>query len=130
MIYHPEKSVILTQDIGEDCKIHAPVWIGRDVKIGNRVKIQAFCFIPDGITIEDDVFIGPGVKFANDKYPPSYGKYWGKIIVHKGAVIGIGAIILPGIEIGEEAMIGAGSVLTKSVPAGEVWCGNPAKKIK
>ena len=116
--------------IGEDGIIHSHVWIGAEVVIGNRVKIQAFCFIPDGITIEDDVFIGPGVKFANDKYPPSSRTHWAKTVVRKGAAIGINAIILPGVEIGECAMIGAGSIVTKSVPAGEVWYGNPARKAK
>ncbi len=71
-----------------------------------------------------------GWIFLNDKYPPSGGVHWARITVEKGAKIGGGVVVLPGVVIGESALIGAGSVVTKSVPAGEIWCGNPAKKIK
>ena len=128
IIYHPELSNIAEEaTIGDDCKIHSHVWIGKKVKIGNRCKIQSFAFIPDGITLEDEVFVGPHACFLNDKHPPSHGKEWTPILVKQGAVIGANATILPGIIIGEKAVIGAGSVVTKNVPAGETWIGVPAK---
>lgn len=130
MIYHPEKSVILNCEIGEDTKVHAPVWIGNNVKIGKRCKIQAFVYIPDGVTIEDDVFVAPHVCFTNDKYPPSGGKHWTKTLVKRGAVIGANATILPGITIGEFATVGAGAVVTKDVEAHSVVVGNPAKPLQ
>ena len=129
-IWHPEKSVILTKKIGEGTVIHSPVWIGRNVSIGKAVKIQAFAFIPDNIKLEDNVFIGPGVVFTNDKYPPSGRKNWKKTLVKKGASIGANCTILPGITIGKKSLIGAGSTVTKDVPDGETWIGWPAHKIK
>jgi len=125
-IYHPEKSVILTDDIGRNSTIHAPVWIGERVHIGERCRVQAFCFIPTGVRLEDDVFLGPNVTFTNDKHPPS--DEWLITTVGRGASIGAGSVILPGVSIGEHAVIGAGSVVTKDVPSGETWFGNPAKK--
>lgn len=126
-IYHPEKSVLLDFTIGDDCTIHAPVWIGNNVIIGNRVKIQAFAFLPDGVEIGDDVFIGPHVCFTNDRNPPS--DKWEKTFVGNGASIGAGAVILPGVTIGENALIGAGSVVTKDVPSNTTVVGNPAKPL-
>lgn len=119
-IYH-------TAIIGKGCSIGAGTEIGHAVKIGNSVRIGAMCFIPEGVTIEDGVFIAPKVTFSNDKYPPSHRKEWAKILVKRGATIGMGAIILPGVTIGENAVIGAGCVVTKDVPAGEVWYGNPGR---
>lgn len=113
--------------IGEDCRIHSHCWIGEGVKIGDRVKIQAFTFIPTGVTIEDNVFIGPRVTFTNDKYPPSGGTGWLPTLVKRNASIGAGATILPGLTIGENAKVGAGSVVTKDVPDSTTVCGNPAK---
>ena len=124
-IWHPEKSVLLDCQIGDDCTIHAPVWIGDNVVIGNRCKIQAFSFIPDGVTISDDVFIGPHVCFTNDKYPPS--KIKDSTFVWKGVSIGANSTIICGISIGEHAKIGAGSVVTKNVEAYTTVYGNPAK---
>lgn len=126
MFWHKEQSNIQSE-IPESTKVHSHCWIGKDVKIGENCKIQAFAFIPTGVEIEDDCFIGPNVTFTNDHKPPS-GK-WEKTFVRKGAVIGASCTILPGIEIGEKAMIGGGSVVTKNVPAGEVWFGNPATKV-
>ena len=83
-------------------------------------------FIPEGVVIENDVFVAPGVFFSNDKYPPSSQKEWGRILIKKGAALGMGAIILPGVTVGERAMIGAGSVVTKDVPDGAKYYGNPA----
>ena len=127
MIYHPELSNIHPSvTIPESCVIHSHVCIFEGVKIGERVKVQSMSFIPGGVTIEDDVFVGPRVTFTNDKYPPSHGKGWKPTVVKKGASIGAGAIILPGITIGEGAKIGAGSVVTKDVLPGTIVMGNPA----
>ena len=129
-IWHPELSNIGDCQIGRECIIHSHVWIGDGVVIGKKVSIQAFTFIPDWVEIEDNVFIGPRVTFTNDLHPPSYGKHWKRTIVMTGASIGAGAIILPGVIIGQWAKIGAGSVVTKDVPAIETWVGVPAKKVE
>lgn len=115
-----------TAKIGKGCNIGSGSEIGENVVIGNSVRIGAMCFIPEGVTIEDDCFIAPKVTFSNDKYPPSAKEQWGKILIKKGAVLGMGSIILPGVTIGEGALVGAGSVVTKDVPAGQKWYGNPA----
>jgi UDP-2-acetamido-3-amino-2,3-dideoxy-glucuronate N-acetyltransferase len=70
-IWHPELSVLLDCEIGDGCTIHAQVWVGNKVRIGDRCKVQAFSFIPEGVTIGNDVFIGPRVTFTNDPIPPS-----------------------------------------------------------
>lgn len=127
-IWHPTKSIILTKKIGKGSRIHAPVWIGKDVSIGKNVKIQALAFLPEGVRLEDNVFIGPGVVFTNDKHPPSDS--WSETLVKEGVSIGANCTILPGIIIGRNAIIGAGSVVTKNIPAGETWFGNPASKKK
>lgn len=129
-IWQPRKSVILTKNIGKGARIHAPVWIGERVIIGQNVKIQAFAFLPEGVKLEANVFIGPGVVFTNDKYPPSGEDNWSGTLVCENASIGANATILPGIVIGQNSIIGAGSVVTKDVPAGQTWVGNPAHKIK
>ena len=114
--------------IGKDCKIAAFVEIGKDVVIGDRVKIEAFAFICPGVTLEDDVFIGPHVCFTNDPHPPS--DKWLKTLVRKGAAIGANATILPGLVIGEGALVGAGALVRENIPPGEVWTGVPAKFYK
>ena len=118
--------------IGENCNICSHCFIENDVVLGDNVTIKCGVQLWDGLVIEDDVFIGSNVTFTNDKYPRSkhYPDSFVKTIIHKGASIGAGAVILCGVEIGERAMVGAGAVVTKSVPAGEVWVGNPARKIK
>lgn len=128
-IWHESQSNIGSCTIKLGSTVHSHVWIGDGVIIGFRCKIQAFSFIPTGVNLEDDVFIGPRVTFTNDKHPPSHGN-WSKTLVKRGASIGAGAIILPGLTIGENAKIGAGSVVTKDVPDNETWVGNPAKKMK
>ena len=128
-VWHEEKSVLLDCEIGEDTVIHAPVWIGDDVVIGSRCKVQAFAFIPEGVHIGDDVFIAPHVCFTNDKNPPSGRANWLQTIVMDGARIGANATILPGITIGKNAIVGAGAVVTKSVPPDTTVIGNPAKAI-
>lgn len=125
-------SVILSgARIGADCNICSHVFIENDVIIGDRVTIKNGVQLWDGLRIEDDVFIGPNVTFTNDKYPRS--KCWPESFpittVCKRASIGGGAVILPGILIGENAMIGAGSVVTRDVPPGTIVVGNPARSI-
>lgn len=124
-VYFPQHSNIGTSDIGIGCTLHSHIWIGDEVSIGDYVKIQAFTFIPNGVTIGDYVFIGPRVTFTNDKKPPS--NEVGRIIVEEGVSIGAGAIILPNVILGKGCRVGAGSVVTKSVPAGALVYGNPAR---
>lgn len=118
--------------IGEDCNICSHCLVENEASIGNRCTIKCGVQIWDGIEIEDDVFIGSNVTFTNDKYPHSQNENWTllKTRVCKGATIGAGSTILPGITIGEGTMIGAGSVVTKDIPAGELWIGNPARFVK
>jgi UDP-2-acetamido-3-amino-2,3-dideoxy-glucuronate N-acetyltransferase len=117
--------------IGRDCKVAAYVEIQRNVVVGDRCKIEAFAFIPSGVTIEDEVFIGPRVTFTNDKHPKAVGEWEiTTTLVKKGASIGAGAIIVCGVTIGEGAMIGAGAVVTKDVRPGALVIGNPAHEIK
>ena len=126
--------ILRDAEIGKDCNICANVFIENKVKIGNRVIVKNGVQIWDGISIEDNVFIGPNVTFTNDKYPPSknFQKKLQFTQIAKNAVIGANATILPGIRIGKRAIVGAGSVVTKSVPDNEIWFGNPAifKKIR
>lgn len=118
--------------IGENCNICSHCLIENDVKIGNNVTIKCGVQIWDGIEIEDEVMIGSNTTFTNDLYPKSKNKNWTilRTKVCKGASIGAGSTILPGLTIGEYAFIGAGSVVTRNVPSGEVWVGNPAKFLK
>ena len=112
----------------ENTRIHPPVYIGLDAKIGDNCKIQAFAFIPDNVEIGNYVFIGPHVVFTNDKYPPSNGKWKedAPTVVEDCASIGANATILPGVRIGKGAKIGAGAVVTRDVRAGATVVGNPA----
>ena len=115
--------------IGSNCNINSHCFIENNVIIGNNVTVKCGVQLWDGLIVEDDVFIGPNVTFTNDKYPRSKNTSFDlkKTIIKRKASIGANATILCGITIGEEAMIGAGSVVTKDVPDGEVWFGNPAK---
>jgi UDP-2-acetamido-3-amino-2,3-dideoxy-glucuronate N-acetyltransferase len=122
----PNGNIYPTAKIGKGCSIGQFCEIGNNVVIGNGVRVGAYTFIPEGVRIEDDVFIAPRVSFSNDKHPPSGKGRWGNILVKPGAVIGMGAIILPGVVVGEKAVVGAGAVVTKDVPAGEVWYGGAA----
>lgn len=123
-------------EIGDDSRIGTFVEIQKGVRIGKRVKISSHSFICEGVTIEDNVFIGHGVMFINDKYPrataadgsPQTEADWECVstLVKKGASIGSNATILCGVTIGENAIVGAGSVVTRDVPAGCIVAGVPA----
>lgn len=115
--------------IGTDCNICDGVFIENDVHIGNRVTVKCGVQLWDGLTVEDDVFIGPNATFTNDRFPRSkiYPEQFPKTIIRKGASIGANATILPGLEIGTGAMIGAGAVITRSVPPNAIAVGNPAR---
>jgi acetyltransferase-like isoleucine patch superfamily enzyme len=127
--------------IGRNCIIGSHVEIGKGVVIGDWCKIQTGAFIPEGVTLEDEVFIGPNVVFTNDMNPKAKpcikfcmgmeGKYWVCVptLVKEGASIGANATIRCGVTIGSNAVIGCGAVVTHDVPDGEVWAGNPARKI-
>ena len=125
--------VILPEaQIGENCNICSHCLIENDVKIGDNVTIKSGVQIWNGVTIEDNVFVGANVTFNNDKYPRSKSILWQCLptLVKYGASIGAGSTILCGVTIGEKALIGAGSVVTKDVPAGELWMGNPARFVR
>lgn len=115
--------------IGSDCNICDFVFIENEVKIGDRVTIKSGVQIWDSIEIQDDVFIGPNVTFTNDKYPRSkHYKNWGlRTTVKIGATIGANSTILPGIIIGRNAIIGAGSIVTHDIPDFALVYGNPAQ---
>lgn len=117
--------------LGEDCNVCDSVFIENDVVVGNRVTIKCGVQLWDGLTVEDDVFIGPNVTFTNDRFPRSkvFPERFAKTVIRKGASIGANATILPGLEIGSGAMVGAGSVITRSVPPNAIAVGNPARII-
>ena len=143
VIFHPDLVNLYGCTIGDDCKIATFVEIQRGVVLGRRVKVEAFAFIPTGVTIEDGVFVGPHVCFTNDRYPAAVdaqGELLGATgtgdwevvptVVEAGASIGAHATIVCGVRIGARAMVGAGSVVTKDVPAGALVVGNPARVVK
>jgi acetyltransferase-like isoleucine patch superfamily enzyme len=126
--------------IGDNTKIGPFVEVQRNAAVGRNCKIQSHCFICEGVTIEDEVFVGHGVMFINDRYPRAATEAgalqteadWSVVrtLVKKGASIGSNATILCGVTVGEGAIVGAGSVVTKDVPARTIVAGNPAKVIR
>lgn len=121
--------ILKNAQIGKNCNINCNVLIENDVLIGDNVTIKPGVQIWDGMVIEDNVFIGPNVTFTNDHFPKSKNKEFQlrKTLIKKGASIGANATVLDGLTIGENSLIGAGSVVTKDIPANEIWIGNPAK---
>ena len=127
-------------EIGDESKIGTFVEIQKGARIGKRCKISSHTFICEGVTIEDEVFVGHGVTFTNDLFPRATTENGGlqteadwkciPTLIKRGASIGSGATLLCGITIGERAVIGAGSVVTKDVPAGAIVAGNPARILK
>jgi len=127
-------------EVGDETKIGAFVEIQKNAKVGRRCKISSHSFICEGVTIEDNVFVGHGVMFTNDVYPRATAADgnlqteadWKveRTLVKQGASIGTGATILPNISIGENAIVGAGSVITRDVPANAVVAGNPARVLR
>lgn len=118
--------------IGDECNICSHVFIENDVEIGHRVTIKNSSLIYDGVRIADDVFVGPRVVFANDMYPRSkkYLEEYPLTTIKCNASIGAGAIILPGITVGENSLVGAGCVVTKDVPSNVIVVGNPARVLR
>jgi len=127
-------------EIGDETTVGTFVEIQKGVTIGARCKIQSHTFICEGVTIEDEVFVGHNVNFLNDRYPAAANQDGSKktdadwalerTVVKRRAAIGTGAVILPGVTIGEAATVGAGAVVTKDVPAAAVVVGNPARVIR
>ncbi len=126
-------------EIGDETKIGAFVEIQKNASVGKRCKISSHTFVCEGVTIEDNVFIGHGVMFINDSYPRATAggelqteADWKveRTVIKKGASVGSGATILSRVTVGENAIVGAGSVVTKDVPSNAIVAGNPAKVLR
>jgi UDP-2-acetamido-3-amino-2,3-dideoxy-glucuronate N-acetyltransferase len=138
-IPHPELVNLYGCTIGDGCKIASFVEIQRGVVLGRNVKVEAFAFIPTGVRIDDGAFIGPHVCFTNDRYPRAVGEdgaalaagEWEVVptIVKRGASIGANVTVVCGVTIGEDAMVGAGSTVTRDIPPSSLAVGSPAKVI-
>ena len=138
VLHHPELINLYGCRIGDDTSVGAFVEIQRGVVVGARCKISSHSFLCEGVTIEDEVFVGHGVMFVNDREPKAAlagrkltDRDWAVVptLVRRGASIGSGAVILCGITIGPGALVGAGAVVTSDVQAGEVVAGVPARLL-
>lgn len=139
IIHHPEQVNLYGCTVGDGCKIASFVEIQQGVVLGRNVKVEAFAFIPTGVTIEDGAFIGPHVCFTNDRYPASVAES-GELLdqgdwtvtptrVGAGASIGANATIVCGVTIGAKALIAAGAVVTRDIPPGTLAMGCPARIV-
>lgn len=125
-------NVVLRQGctVGDDVKVWSNTVIDAGAVVGDDVRIHCNCYIAQLCVVEDEAFIGPGTQLLNDRYPVRRDPAaWEPVAIKRGAKVGGGVTILPGVTVGEGALIGGGSVVTKDVPAGEVWAGNPARKL-
>jgi UDP-2-acetamido-3-amino-2,3-dideoxy-glucuronate N-acetyltransferase len=138
-IHHQELVNLYGCSVGDDTRIGSFVEIQKQATIGARCKISSHTFVCEGVTLEDEVFVGHGVMFINDRYPraaadgrPQTDDDWTVVptLVRRGASIGSGAVILCGLTIGEQAMVGAGAVVTHDVPDHGLVCGVPARLVR
>ena len=117
--------------IGSDCNVCDHTYIEGGVEVGDRVTIKSGVYLWEGMVVEDDVFLGPQATFTNDRYPRSRQPWTCEgITIRRGATIGAGAVLVPGVEIGERAMVGAGAVVVSDVEPDVVVVGNPARVIR
>ncbi len=138
MIHHPELVNLYGCTVGDETKIGAFVEIQKKAVVGSRCKVSSHTFICEGVTIEDEVFVGHGVMFVNDRYPKATAQGrlqieadWQVIptLVKRGASIGSGAVIMCGVTIGEQALVGAGAVVTHDVPDHAIVVGVPSRVV-
>ncbi|HYC49733.1 MAG TPA: acyltransferase [Gemmatimonadaceae bacterium] len=118
--------------IGADCNVCAQTLVEGDVQVGDRVTLKSGVQLWDGLRVEDDVFIGPNVTFTNDLFPRSRVRpeAFAQTRICRGASLGAGAVVLPGVTIGAGALVGAGAVVTRDVAPGSVVVGNPARHLR
>ena len=129
-VWHPDLCNIYGCSIGKGTSIGAFCEIRKGVSIGVYCKLQSHVFIPEGVIIKNAVFIGPHVCFTNDKHPKATGEWeQQETIIEDFVNIGANATILSGVSVGTGSTIGAGAVVTKNIPAGETWVGNPARRL-